>query len=286
MSKTNEKNIIWNNERNNTNTGFMSIEIPDSITILQHKITGRLITVNKEQQQNELVNARPCYHTDINWKKPKWFYDEFYGNNNIKMNNKVICRHKNVGKERFIGGFTLGQALKKINKIEFLFPEETEISLTNNFYYQTESGDALTLGLKYKTNRKFQGFTSDGFQMNDPRLFDNFENDKILADLVSFLRSNGFIFFVDDYDASYYNQFGDVPGKSVCGYGHGLIIGISEFNNHYNGYTYGKKNILFDKDDCFNKWSQCIEIPKPKDKSEFENILKTLIEFDYDKIED
>lgn len=282
MSKSNIKNIIWNKGKNNTDVGFMSIETPDNIIILQHKVTGELITVDKHQQNTELINGKPCYHTDINWKKPIWFYDEFSGNNNIKMKNKVMCRTKNTGIDTFTGGFTLGEALKKINKIEHLFPENSELTLVNNFYYHDDKTDAKTLSLKYKTNRKFKGFISDIFEINKPSLIDNFVGDKLLADLITFLRSNGFIFFVNNIDTTYYEQYGDLPGKYALGYGHGLRVGISEFNNHYNGYTNGKKNILFDKEDYFNKWSQCIEIPKPKDKSEFENILKTLIEFNYD----
>lgn len=289
MSKTNEKNIIWNDGPNNINVGFMSIETPDNFIILRNKVTGKLVSVNKEVQKEKLYNAQPCYHTDINWEKAKWFEDCFYGHNNIMINGKVMNRHKNIGGDLYTGGFTLGAALKKINKIEHCFPEGSEIELINNWYYRDKNG-SKSYTLKYKTSRKFQGFSNDIFQMNDPELFTNFTSDKLLADLISFLRLRGFIFFISDEEEPIYEKVGESyvkTGKNkrfqqALGYGHDLMIGISEFDNRYNGYYYGEKSILFDKRDYFDKWSKAIEITKPKDSSEFEKIYKTLTEFTYD----
>lgn len=269
--KTNQKNIIWNKGRNNTNTGFMCIETPDNVIILKHRITGEFISVDKEQQRIELVNGRPSYHTDKNWVKPVWFYDEFYGHNNIKIGDKVMNRNKS-DKLNF-GGFTLGQALKKINKIEHLFPEETTISLINNFYCPEEEPENRSLGLAYKTTRKFKGFTTDGFQISKPRYFANFEKDELLGKLITFLRSNGFTVSVEDADDEY-NPVQDCKQAHI--YGYEKRIGISEFNNYYNGYSYGQEFILWDWYDEFNKWSQCYQISKPKSENDFQDILDIL----------
>jgi len=279
MSKSKDRNIIWNKHKNNTNCGFLAIETPDDIVILKHKFRDKYLTINKKDQHNRLINGLPCSYTDNNWEKPNWFYDDFYGHNNICVGKQVWHRNN--------GGFTLGVGLKKINKIEHLFPEGTIFKFINNQYLEDDDLGALTLGLEYKTTKKFKGFSNDWFEFNKPSLFENFTNDKILAELVSFLRKNGFIFFFEEYSENIYenesgkfNVIGEKKWEQVLGYGHGLRIGISEFDNLYNGYSYGEKNILFEKDEYFDKWSRCAEITKPTDNSEFESILKTLLEYD------
>ena len=266
--KYNHKNIIWQPHGMNTCEHIMEIEIPDNLIFLESKHTGEYITVDKNYQNSLLIKGKPCYQTDNDWYKPDWFYDEFYGYNNIKLNGLVMNRRN--------GGVTLGKVLKKIKKIEYLFPEGSEINLINNRYIKL-SDRTESLELKYKTTRKFKGFKEDIFKITKPSLLDNFEKDKLLAKLIIFLRENGFLFFINDEGNSYV-QYGDQPDcKTAYGCGHDLVIGISEFNNHYNGYTYGKKSILADLDGYFNKWSQCFELPKPTSEEDFPKILEQLL---------
>lgn len=59
--------------------------------------------------------------------------------------------------------------------------------------------------------------------------------------------------------------------------GYGLRIGVSELDFGLYSYGDGCKNILYDKEDEFDKWSRCYQIPKPKSTDEFPKILETLI---------
>lgn len=266
--KSNERNIIWNPKSESINYGFSEIVTPDEIGIIQGK-DGVLKTINREEEKRKLYNGEACFHTDAFYSYPKWFDSQIYGRNYIR----IPLRHNfNDGSRNFA---TLGEMLKKIKKLEHLFPENTELGIDSQFYGEKE-GRTYSMGLKYVTKRKFKGFNTK-FQVSKSKYYDNFEKDELKAKLITFLRQNGFL-------AQVWNEEYDYDDDEVKGcklsliYGHGLMIGLSEFNNRFNGYWTGMESILYDKLGEFDKWSKAFQIPKPTSEKDFDNILQTLID--------
>ena len=109
-----------------------------------------------------------------------------------------------------------------------------------------------------------------------PKYSRNFDNCKFSQKLTKGLRANGFIVGVNkgnpDFISSMISTASAYTGKNIdvsddggqiaIAYGRGMIIGFSNEENSFQGYSDGCENILYDFFGEFNKWSQCHNIPK------------------------
>lgn len=271
------KQIIWNPKGENTCQGFYAIEFDDNdlFRLIKSKKTKKLVPVDYKKQTDRLYQGLACLKTDSN------FTENFYNINNYYKNTMILVTR------RLKGYGTLGKCLKKINKIEHLFPEGTELSIINRYYgtYINEKNEErhYHLRLKYLTKRKFQGFETD-FKIDKPELFDNFDQDPLMAKFVIFLRDNGFLVFIyenTDYDYTQ-SEMGKqiIIGKLAIAYGKDFKVGFTEFNQKLWGYSDACENILFDKKDYFDKWSRSEQFKKPTSEKDFPEFLECLKNWD------
>lgn len=267
--RDNKRNLIWNPKGENQEYYFNYIQTEKNIGI----VCGgdkELYAVDIIEEKKKLSFAQPCLYTDNFYSFPKWFHHEFYGENHITVKGKKYFDPKT--KRPYA---TLGEMLKRIKKLEHLFPENTELILSNMQYGTREDNSTFGFNLKYITKRKFKGYV-ENFNVSKPQYFDSFQNDLLQALLIDFLRENNFLAFVEDVDYRYDEESKNSKCALISGYG--LRVGISECNNGYYGYYDGRENILYDKENEFDKWSKCYQIKKPTSTDEFQEILKTLIE--------
>lgn len=272
--KSNEKNLIFNPKGENQHYYFRSIEMGDKIGLIRQHSTGRIYSVDMEKEEEKLSFGQPCLYTDIDFSFLPEF-TAFYKNHTLYVKGQKYFEPKTKRKYA-----TLGEMLRKVKKIEHLFPQGTMLNFHNHQYGTNEDGTTFGFDLKYITKRKFIGFY-ESFNVLHKCYFDHFTNDDILDKLIIFLRQHNFLVAVHD-NVDFIagpNHF----GKIAQVHGYGLRIGFSELNSSFRGYGIGRENILFDKETEFNKWSRCNEIKKPTSESEFETILQSLIEHSQDK---
>jgi len=270
--RTNQNQIFWNPRGENIDCGFYCIYFSDEIGIIEDVITKERFTVNYKKEKEKLHQGKPCLSTDNRYRDIKKL-SRFYGENCILMAKRD-------------DHLTLGQILKKIKKIEHLFPIETKIDIHNTWYGTRVDNSTYGFGLTYVTKRKFKGFKED-FEVNKFSYFDNFDNDKLGAQLVTFFRENGFLVKIDENNEYDYSKDIMHPTiikerKLAIAYGHNFMVGFSEFDDDLYGYGSGRKFILFDKIGHFDKWSKCEQIIKPTSVEQFPDILNTIINFEYE----
>ena len=284
--KTNQGNIIFNPHPFNTMNGFYRIEHLIEFNLYRQKSTGMIVTVDTHKQVDLKFEGKPCIFTDDDYEL---FNNNYYENHGFYL----------PGGRRKPG--TLGSAIKKIRKMEQVFPTGTVLKLVNKSYYKDDNtGQTASLDLEYKTTRKFQGY-QETFSVSKQSYLSEIPDDNIVREFVKQMRENGFLVQVTDneqycdadhpdaYDslAEYHMPSPSWMRPSFAAYftGHGIEGGISYPGETLFGYTNGINNVLFDYKDEFNKWSRCYELKKPTNTEEVNRLVQELVtaKIEYDK---
>lgn len=261
--KHKNKQLLKKPVGHHTDINFTDIEFSDEFDLFWF-VDGKrkkLVSVNSVEQNELLINGKPCVHTDKRYVSPAWFM-KFYDHNNILFRRKPT---------------TLGKVIKRISKIEHLFPVGTNIKINNKCYgFEEIDGKEKTFGLTetFVTKRKFFGFAKD-FTKNEPFLTNEFKSDTLMNVLIRKLRETGFNLYV--YNNNPDRLIGEHDGQVAIGYGNKLRIGFSEHNNSFRGYSAGEENILVDLDENFDKWSRCNCVKKPKSIEEIDNCINMIL---------
>ncbi len=242
---------------------FGRIEVKD-----MHYCKSHNFWYDTEEQDRLLHEGKPCIHTDINFVEGNY---NFYGEGSMGWWRR--------------NGISLKSAIRKARKTKNL-PLGTIIDISHNCYGTfKKSKKSYSLGYKFKV-RNENKFEPD-YKINAPVFLQNFNTDDKSKELTDLLRANGFVVAVNSKNksfissmiataAAYTGQSMDVDeeeGEIATAYGHGLRIGYSSNQSTYRGYSYGVKNVLFDKWDEFDKWSRCREISKETPNEEILEIL-------------
>lgn len=172
--------------------------------------------------------------------------------------------------------FTL---LKRINKLEHLFPTGSELTICNNRFGIREDKSNYSLDNKYTTSRKFAGFRED-FTVSKPSFHSFFEDgDEVTNELVRRMRAAGFLVDINVIPDSK-DPLGPHSGcVGAIAHGHNLTVGFSTFDNRLFNYYDGIDNVLFDYKGSFDKWSRCEQVKKPKTMEEVAGVIEYLLNY-------
>ena len=230
------------------------------------------------EEEEKLYQGKPCVYTDKRysqhivcaWCNYLTIYQSNYYDYYLKRKKEYLSRKPSFPKNTK-GQLTIKSAIRKINKIKGL-PKNLQIKISSDWSAKKNT-DFIYVVKKYKEN-------NIKYKIDLPEFLDNFTDDINAKNLVTFLRSNGFIVKVSetsdviDYDTNT-NTFTYGEKHQICrGYGHGITFMFSSFNNTYNGYSVGTEYILFDWFGCFNKPSDAEKIFK---NTSHEDILKIFL---------
>ena len=244
------------------NSNFMYIEVKD-----MHYCYSHDFWFNKEEQDRLLHTGKPCFYTDG--------YVE--GNHNSYGEGCMIWNRR--------GGFTLKKAFRLLKRTRNL-PVGTIVEIGHNCVGKhKKSKKAYGLGYKFKVKKENK--FDPQYEVMRPSFFENFNTDQKSKDLTNLLRANGFLVSVNNKNPNFISgmiatasaaigksaDVSDEGGEIAVAYGHGLRVGFSSNKSSYRGYSNGCENVLFDKWDEFNKWSQCYQISKEKTNEEILEIL-------------
>lgn len=245
------------------NSGFNRIEVRK-----MHYCWSHDFWFNTEEQDRLLHEGKPCFYTDC--------YGEgrhnFYGEGCMFFVNKHY-------------GITLKKAIRMVKRTRNL-PVGTIVEIGHPYYgigKKSKKSFSFAYNFKITKENKFD----PQYEVSRPSFSDNFNTDQKAKDLTDLLRANGFLVSVSSKNTNFISgmiasaavyvgkemEADDEEGEIATAYGHGLRVGYSANNSTFRGYSYGVKNILFDKWDEFNKWSQCREISKETSNEEILQIL-------------
>jgi len=222
-----------------------------------------------EEQEKLLYDGKPNYNTD------KRYYDGDF--------NYYRSTYLHFSRSRWPDKY--GISLKSAFRlVEFCgnIPVGTVVDFEQDWVYTHKK---INPSFRYVV-RKENKFDPK-YEITKPSFFRNFTRDDKRKTLVDALRENGFLVQVfdenPDYITSMINQASksvgqptvpnDIGGEVALAYGFGKKIGFSSHGDAFMGYSNGCDNILFDHYGEFNKWSQCLEIPKT---SKVKDIIKKL----------
>lgn len=238
---------------------FNSIEIEGDLAYCR----SHNFVYNSEYEKFKLYNAIPNYYTDIRFKD---------GRNNFYKNTMLHwTRWKDI---------SLKACIRKALACKGI-PKGTVVSFKKSYYHpKTKVDNSFRFKVKKVNKLDIQ------FEINDPRFSAQFTKCEYSQQLTTALRENGFIvsvvanqsFLLGMMNSAIAFKGGEsvdaeIEGETATAYGHGKKIGFSSFNDDFLGYSNGCDNILWEFYGNFNKWSQCVEIPKHTPIDEIIEIL-------------
>lgn len=212
---------------------------------------------NCEEEERKLYNAEPCHYTDYRYGGSRHNY--------YKDCHLYFSRSKWGGKYEL----SLKACMRKVRQCRNI-PVGTIVEFTHDWYF---AGKKIDMNYRFKVRK--ENIFDPKYEINAPRYFRNFDNDKWAQELTNELRANGFIVGIDGNTnflsnmvstaAAYTGKIiepNEEEGQTAIAYGHGMIIGFSTGRNNFMGYSNGCDSVLFDFYGEFDKWSRCGEIPK------------------------
>jgi len=203
-----------------------------------------------DEQNNLLINAKPCIYTDS-----KYILEDY------RTYNETYLYRKG---RNYKSGISLKECIKIVDK--FNIPHNANVTFSTMWYIPNNSKSLEYIYFPKRKNRK-----KIIFNIDEPEYFNNFTEDEKMTQLVNELRNNNFI--VKVYNSNPDRLIGENEGQIAIAYGYNKRIGFSTFNNSFRGYGIGCDSILWDFDDCFDKWSRSNEISKTET---IENIISVL----------
>jgi len=240
------------------NRYFNYIEISGDL----HYCESHDFVFNEVEEERKLHNAEPCFYTDARYGG---------GRHNFFKNCYLIFTRHNWGKKYSLTLKTCMRIIKHCRNI----PVGTIVDFRMDWYYSgKKSKRPISMGYKYKVRN--ENLFDPKYEINGKSYSRNFE-DVWAKELTEELRANGFIVSVSKGNPNFImgmlatateyttgKREGDVDeeGQIATAYGHGMRIGFSTGNNTFQGYSNGRKEVLFDYFQEFNKWSRCYGIDK------------------------
>jgi hypothetical protein len=156
---------------------------------------------------------------------------------------------------------SLKACVRKTLKVRNI-PVGTVLRFTKKWYLpKTEVDNSFLFKIKKENPFPIE------YQINNPVYSQQFTCCSKSASFTDILRENGFLVGVCT-----------LPNETeyAIAYGHGKIIGFTEFNKPLFGYGQFEHNILWDKLNHFDKWSTSERIHKSTPLDEIINILKSI----------
>lgn len=219
---------------------------------------------NKEEEEEKLYNAEPCYYTDgrfgdgrHNYYKNAIIYWTRWRDISLKACIRRTLQTKNI-------------------------PVGTIVDFKKSWFYR---GNRIDNGYRFKIKK--ENPLDVKFEINLAKYKRNFNSCEFSQKLTEALRENGFIVGVSKGNPNFissmistaaaaigkYSEISEDEGQIATAYCHGRVIGFSSGENSYQGYGNGCENILYDFFGEFNKWSQCVELHK---STPIDEIIKEL----------
>ena len=231
---------------------------------------------NCVEEERKLYNGEPCFYTD-------WRYGS--GKHNYYKDTYLYSTRSKWGRKYEL---SLKACMRIVNHCRNI-PVGTIVDFRHDWYYTTKKKKTvvpMTYRFKVRKENKFD----PKYEINAPSYSRDFHCCERSQKLTEALRANGFIVSVNkgnpdfimgmiataqEYTTGQRDADREAGGQIATAYGHGMMIGFSSGDNTYQGYSYGRKSILFDYFGEFNKWSQCHEIDKDCAPEE---VIKLLLE--------
>lgn len=230
---------------------------------------------NCVEEERKLYNGEPCFYTDWRYTAGKYnYYKDCYLH---FVRSEWGNRYE----------LSLKACMRVVNQTRNI-PVGTIVDFNHDWYHTTKKNKVIPMSYRFKVRK--ENVFDPQYEINLPNYSRNFIDCERSQKLTEVLRANGFIVgvskgnpdfimgmigAVQEYTNGQRDADQEVGGQIATAYGHGMMIGFSSADNTYQGYSYGRKNILFDYFGEFDKWSQCHEIDK---KCTPEEIIKRLLE--------
>jgi hypothetical protein len=240
------------------------------------KIYGYVL-IDDEDENRKLHYGEPCSYLDS-----RIYQDDF-----VSSSYFTRYRKKKYSKKQILN---ILDGIYNVDKGAYM------VISSNQQLVRKSTNEKKRFKLYHKPSYKRFRFRNDLIQ--SPAFTSNFKNDEKANELITKLRAIGFVCkiqFEKEYIYDLEQGQTEYNGRSITSeninenltlnsievecavcYGMGIRIGISENKFSLFGYSNGCDNILFDKYDYFNKWSQCEEISKD---NTIDEIITKLIDF-------